>query len=109
MCNYKILTENNNGFIVQCLACEHIQLGFGTSLINFSEEDYFDFHLQVRDFLKRKIKISNRKEKCIYLNTYSENSKMVLSYNELMMLTELLTEASNLLIVKNLLYKKNCK
>lgn len=109
MCNYKILTENSGGFIVQCLDCEHIQLGFGTSLINFSEEDYFDFHLQARDLLKRTNKVKNKKEKCIYLNTFSGNSRMVLSKNELIMLSEMLTTASNMLVVFNLLYKKGIK
>lgn len=109
MCNYKILTENKNGFIVQCSDCEHIQLGFGTSLINFSEDDFFDFHLQARDLLKKNIAVKDKKEKCIYLNTFTENSRMALSYNELTTLSEMLSSASNMLIVFNLLYKKDIK
>lgn len=109
MCNYKILTENSNGHVVLCLDCNHIQIGFGTSLVSFSEEDFFDFILQARNVLKGNKHTNNVTEKSIYLSVYSANTRMALSLSELEMLTEMLNTAANMLVVYNLLYKQNIK
>src|SRR3989344_7915001 len=107
MCNYKILTENSNGHVLLCLDCNHIQIGFGTSLVSCSEEDLFDFILQTRNVLKGNKHTNNVTEKRIYLSVYSANTRMALSLSELEMLTEMLNTAANMLVVYNLLYKQN--
>ncbi|MCC7331781.1 MAG: hypothetical protein IT232_04145 [Flavobacteriales bacterium] len=106
MCNVKTLTENHRGYIAQCLKCNRIVLRFETTHVELKKDDFFDFHLQVRNLIKRAKNITDKNSKCFHLSTFSENSKMVLTHYEIVDLSEMLSAASNMLVVYDLLYKK---
>lgn len=47
MCSYKTLSHSNDGYIILCNECGHLQLAFGTSAVKFDTETYSSFSTQV--------------------------------------------------------------
>ncbi len=91
-CHYSILYSGVKGYVICCKECGMYQLAFLSSLINFGQKDFKKFGRQVASRLGYPVDFSD-KHKNIVLNTFSGNSQMVLSYEELNDLSQMLEEA----------------
>ncbi len=93
MCDYKVLSHNENGYIILCDSCSHYQLTFGTKAITIEPENFKDFFEQVTAIKNNTDCNGFEKQKRISLNIFSKFILMVLTYSELICLYELLDEA----------------
>ncbi len=109
MCKHRILAHNDNGYIVLCKKCNHFQITFGTTVICLSEIQYEEFKLQVEDQLNFYKDDGCPQQKIIQLPTFSVNVQIVLSFNELVKLIELIEEASVLLMVDKIINRVESK
>lgn len=103
MCEHKVLSHNQNGYIIRCLECDHFQIGFGTTVISFSPGQFARFKksAELQYFLFQKDKnIPLRKD--IDLPTFSKNVQLMLNYAELVNLWNLIEEASVMLQLEKL-------
>lgn len=104
MCEHKVLSHNQNGYIIRCIECGHFQIGFGTTVIRFAPGQFARFkknaELQYTLFQKDK-DIPLRKD--IDLPTFSDNVQIMLNYTELIKLWNLIEEASVMLQVEKLM------
>ena len=93
MCDYKVLSHNENGYIILCNSCSHYQLAFGTTAVTIEPDNFKVFFEQVKAVKKDTDGNGFEKQKRISLNIFSRFSMMVLTYDELICLYELLDEA----------------
>lgn len=105
MCKHRILAHNDNGYIVLCKKFNHFQIAFGTTVICLSEIQYIEFKLQVEDQLNFCKDDGFPQQKTIQLQIFCVNVQMVVSFNELLKLIELLEEESILTEVDKIINK----
>lgn len=105
MCTHRILAQNDNGYIILCKKCNHFQIAFGTTVICLSEIQYEEFKLQVEDQLNFYKNDGFPQQKIIQLQIFSANVQMVVSFNELLKLIELLEAESILTEVDKIINK----
>jgi hypothetical protein len=94
MCKPITLHHNEHGYISWCKQCNHINIAFGTIVFAISPKQFEVFISQVNVDVQH---YENRiccKEKSLMYNTDSSNVNMVLCYNELLVLADLLNNAS---------------
>jgi len=93
MCNYKILSHNENGYIILCHCCKHYQLAFGTTAVTFEPSDFKKFGQRV-GLLKEITPCDGFvNQKRIPIEIFNKGVMMVLNYAELLNLETLLGEA----------------
>jgi hypothetical protein len=103
MCTYKILSHTDNGYIIRCNQCSHYQIGFGTSIICLSDEQYLEFRNGMQEQFDCYEHDGFPFQKTIQLSTFSKNSCMALTLHELKNLTTMVEEASLLMQVEHIL------
>ena len=95
MCAYKTLSNNEDGYVIQCEGCDHIQVAFGTTSMTFTQDQFYD-HIKVVD---ESYNIHNlhafRDQKCITIPTVARTLSLVYSVNELKKLLKLLIKGRN--------------
>lgn len=104
MCEHKVLSHNQNGYIIRCIECGHFQIGFGTTVISFTPDQFVRFKKSAElqyILLKKDKSIPLRKD--IDLPTFCENVKIMLNHVELIKLWNLIEEASVMLQLEKLL------
>lgn len=97
MCNYKTLQHNSNGYVVQCRNCNHIQVAFGTTIVSFSREQFYEFISVIDEQYQLHSLCLQRAKKMVHVHTPSGNLAMIYSVNELSALLYLLVEGRNAL------------
>lgn len=93
MCDYKIQAHNEDGYIILCNNCLRYQLAFGTTAVTFEPGNFKRFMRQVETFKNEHDPQGFEKQKRISLDIFASNTMMVLSYTELLKLSELLSES----------------
>lgn len=93
MCDYKVLAHNENGYIILCSNCIHYQLAFGTMAVTLEPENFEGFFEQITAIKNNTDYNGFEKQKRISVNIFSRFAMMVLTYEELTSLYELLDEA----------------
>lgn len=103
MCQHEVLSQNKNGYVIRCKQCSNYQIGFGTSVITYSPEQ-FEI-LQEEIFLQKKQNefIKDKYQKSIIIPSFSRSVQFVVNYKELSRLIDLLEEASCMLKFKEML------
>lgn len=108
MCHFKTLYyDNNNGYIIHCMECDHIQIGYGNILITFHVNEFGTF----RNWLKRVESGQTYPEhsteyhiKSIVVPTPCEGLKLLLSVKELVEFNHMLdiadTELQSLAMIR---------
>lgn len=98
MCDLQKLAFSEHGYVVRCLECGHFQMGFGTTMLTLTGEDFNSLFNTVT------LRLNTISEKDIY---FSEETKsilivtplpaccFVLTRNELKALFEILDKADN--------------
>ena len=105
MCNHKILSHNSSGYIVLHPKCGHIQLAFGTTLFTLTKESYDNLVFQAREQYEFHQDNEFPNHKSIPLFTETRTCSMVLSFNELKILMDMITEAKLMCEIEELLNK----
>lgn len=104
MCQHKVLSHNQHGYIIRCIECDHFQIGFGTTVISFTPDQFTRFKKSAElqyILLKKDKSIPLRKD--IDLPTFSENVQLMLNHAELVKFWDLIEEASVMLQLEKLL------
>lgn len=103
MCQYKTISNNSFGCLVQCKNCEQLHLGFGSVVLILTYEEFVRFSDQVHSihFMHYEEKRANNEK--LYMHT--DNSKMVLAFThtEWLKLYELLEESRFMLYANQLI------
>lgn len=94
MCNYKTLAHNENGYIILCNSCKHYQVAFGTTAVNFPPSDFAIFKSQLKYNMACEKHKASPGQKCISLDLFCRCAVMVLTYQELTKLNDLVGLAS---------------
>ena len=94
MTNYRVLAQSKQGYILKCSDCTSYQLGFGTTILSFTEDEFKTYNTIVFKEINDRAFSNTPTQKCIVTPTFSPGIKMVLSYNEFKNLKQLLAEAS---------------
>lgn len=103
MCNYKVLHNNQHGYVVRCGNCGYVQVAFGTTLIALTLNQFTRFRKLVEDQegIHRDEPCPNAK--CIHMPTPARNMTLVYTIRELRQLQELLNQADACLQVERLM------
>lgn len=87
MCHFKTLYyDNNNGYIIHCMECDHIQIGYGNILITFHHRDFGSFREWLKQVESNQTAPEDSTEfliKSIVVPTPCEGLKLLLSVKEL--------------------------
>lgn len=108
MCEYKILHYNENGYVVKCHQCSHIQIAFGNIAVCQTEEEFHSFKLSISNFCSQnKIDFGCSNFKNITIATPTANVKLLVNAEEIIQLNDLLQEAGFALQIEELITFKN--
>ena len=87
MCNFQTLYYNNDfGYVVLCLHCNNIQIGYGNILITFKETEFNSFRYWLRQIEENQFVDAGSTEyvaKSVMVPTPCEGVKLLLSQKEL--------------------------
>ncbi len=104
-CTYRVLHHNAEGYIVRCNQCNSISVGYGTTSIAFTEEQFYEFKSLVSDYYEAFKHTSNRNMKQVEIATAARSIKLLFSVNELANISELMEEAHASIAVERLMAK----
>lgn len=93
MCNFKNWYYDDNGYVVQCLACNFYRMGFGSTLLTLTEKDYQFFFKLVCNTKEAHIAMHDVGIKCILLPTPCKSIHIMLNETELNELYSMMQEA----------------
>ncbi|WP_157097896.1 DUF6686 family protein [Niabella ginsenosidivorans] len=95
MCNFQVLAQNADGYVVFCHDCKSVQLAFGTTLIKMRPEYFREISQAVRleGLCKKTRAAANVKNIFIPLE---EGITLCLTFQEQKKLEQLLSEATAL-------------
>lgn len=103
MCKQKILSHNENGYVALCSKCSHFQIAFISTILTLTEQQFSEFASQVSNQLYHSERQTDENHKTFCIHTFSINTRLILSLNELRKLVYLLDEANASLHINNLL------
>ncbi len=103
MCQYKTISNNSYGCLIQCKNCEQFHLGFGNVVLILSYEEFIRFTDQVQNIHAMHCTEKRESNEKIYMHT--DNSKMILAFThkEWMNLYRLLEESRFMLYANELI------
>ena len=93
MCNFQNLYLENNCFVVRCKNCQSYQIGFSTTVLNCSQQDFYAFSRMVEKRLSLEYHNIDLHARTIVLPTPYYGVSLFLSKQELMHLCKILEEA----------------
>ncbi len=108
MCNYKVLHNNQHGYVVRCGSCGYVQVAFGTTCMALTLSQFGKFRQLVAKCGEMQgTEAACATSKCIHIPTPAKAMTMVCTVRELQQLTELLEHADACLQVEQLLALPN--
>lgn len=95
MCNYQVLYHHSEkGYVIRCLQCNNIQLGFGNVAITLCKDEFYRFQQSIAGIYEQHGQDEKRKGiKNIHLPTPCEGMMLLLSAGELNQLHGMLDTA----------------
>lgn len=96
MCNFKVLAQNVNGYVLLCPDCNIVQLAFGTAMIKLRIPDYEMVGQRVRLEMIHRTPCEQPNLKNIVI-LLDEGMMFCLTFPELVKLEELLKQADVIL------------
>jgi len=103
----QILAHSKHGYIAVCKNCGNYQLSLGTTGMCLNYEEFMSFSEMVFEESKFPEEIEMQNLKSIQIPTLNDNIQVVLTYNELLHLKNILEEALVMIQVHNILEPKN--
>lgn len=102
MCGYKTLHRNEEGYVVYCQNCECMHIGFGTTVLLKSTEEFYEFGAQVEQYYHKEQDSEHPNLKTILISTSSDAVALLYSLNDLKKLKCLLNKAKERLTLEKL-------
>jgi hypothetical protein len=102
MCSYKILQNNEHGYVVQCDSCNHIQVAFATVVLSLTTDQFYELIQKANQLYEYYGFHSFPDQKIIHIPTVISTVSMIFSLNELRNFRHLLIEGRNKLQHKQL-------
>ncbi len=94
MCNYQTLYhDDRTGYVVRCIECDKIQIGYGNLMLTVSAEGFSTFHSWLRKIKDEQPSSQSETLRCILIPTPCEGIKLLLSFRELAEFENMLEEA----------------
>lgn len=93
MCNFKILAQNTDGYVVSCESCRAIQFAFGTTLAKMSVAGFLELAELIRLECVSRMEAETVNVKSIVI-PLEESAMLCLTLQELQKLELLLQQAS---------------
>jgi hypothetical protein len=93
MCLFDQLYFSGDGYVVRCKVCGLFQLGFGSTMLSLTEEDYAVFTQQVTRKTREESCCTGDDTKCVVLATAYRGVHLLLTVKELNNLNRILEEA----------------
>lgn len=93
MCEFQSLYHNNDGYVVRCNICGHYQLGFASTLLTLTKNDFTTLCEIVDHKITTKISYENENSKSILIPTPYQGVRILLTRAELQQLYTMLDEA----------------
>jgi hypothetical protein len=102
MCKWKTWYTGEEGYVVECESCQHVQLGFGTVMLTLTRTDFTVFTHLVAERLACHVPFGHER-KCIVLPTPVPFYQVLLTEGELGELHEMLQSADSEMKAESLL------
>jgi hypothetical protein len=99
----RLFHHNAFGFARQCTCADAIHLHFGNIALLVNHSQLFDFAAFVSETLMQESAVEDSDARCIYLPTRDMALMFALTYKELLLLDELLTQSILLIQIDKLL------
>jgi hypothetical protein len=94
MCNYQTLYhDDNTGYVVRCLECDKIQIGYGNLMLTVNMEGFGAFHWWLKKIKEEQHPSQIETLRCIVIPTPCEGIKLLLSMRELIEFDKMMEEA----------------
>jgi hypothetical protein len=94
MCSYQTLFhDDNSGYVVRCIECEHIQIGFGNLMLTINVDEFNSFRYRLKKIMDEQSPAQKETVRCIVIPTPCEGIKLLLSLRELRDFDYMLEEA----------------
>jgi hypothetical protein len=103
MCSYNTLHLNEDGYVISCNGCNHLQLAFGTTVLILTRNEFSEFCEMVEDRKNLWDSDGFPMSKCIYIPTKNKDVALVFSYKELLKLHHILVSAGLILETEEIL------
>ncbi len=100
MCSWTALNQNEQGYVMQCCDCNRVQMAFGTTVVSFTKDQFYDFYRMADVVHARSL---NGFESRQHLLLPSASVGMVCTAQELKQLHELLKGGCSKLLYNDLL------
>lgn len=94
MCLYKKLHHTEYGYVVRCNECHHFHVGFGTTVLALTEDQFYDFMNTVDSYHDAHRHYYNADQKVIQIPTAARSIMLVFSLKEIEQLSTLLHTVS---------------
>ncbi len=104
MCQFTTLHHNAHGYVVRCSDCHHIQVGFGTTAISYSPEDFRELRQNLRQCHEFYLESPFPEMKCVHFQQVGQQVKLVYTPKEIAQLTDLVEMAALMLDIQNALH-----
>lgn len=104
----KILDKNNYGQISKCTCCDEVQFQIGTCILTFTKEEFYEFDIFFDEIRKdmEQVACKDHEKRQFIVKTNRNNTILFLSFNELEAAIELITNATLLLSVNEMIEVK---
>ncbi len=93
MCDFRVLTQNNDGYVVYCPDCKAIQMAYGTALVRLRIEHFNEIKQLISTECTYRCDCSATNMKNIFI-PIDEGFMLCLTYKELCKLEELVIGAA---------------
>ena len=103
MCNYKVLHNNDHGYVVRCDSCGYLQVAFGTTCIALTVKQFGRFKNLIDDYHCMYRNEVCPSAKCVHIPTPIKAMTLLYTVTELTHLQEMLEQAEACLEVEKLM------
>lgn len=102
MCDYKVLHQNEHGYVVKCKKCDCVKVAFGTTAISLTRKQLDEFTETLREYSEANSFGLYPNHKAIAIPTCAKSIQLLYSAEDLKNLLEMLDEANLSLAIEQL-------
>ena len=103
MCNFKSWYFDDNGYVIECMDCNHLRICFGSILLTLEKEAYRFFYDLVSYKKESHLSMHNANTKCIVQATHCKSVQFILNEKELNELYAMLQLADTEMTIQQIL------
>lgn len=99
----RLFHENEFGYARQCSCSDAVHLHFGNVALLLNYPQVYDFSAFISGTVTQEVGVADRDLRCIYLPTRDLYLMFAMTYRELLMLEEILSQTMMMIEIDNLL------